>query len=71
MKGNDLFDPDNIEHALMLLPQEAWDKMNSQPDFVENEDGTYTTGDEFFDNLEAALARGEQLEDVLKQLTAT
>lgn len=70
MKGEDLFDPSNIELALMLLPTEAWDKMN-EPQIVENEDGTFTTGDKFFDEFENALARGEQLEDVLKQLTTS
>ena len=69
IKG-ELFDPENIELALMLLPQEAWDKIN-EPQVIENDDGTYTTGDDFFDSFEEALARGENLEDVLKQFTAT
>jgi len=54
----------------MLLPQEAWDKMN-EPQVTENADGTYTTGDAFFDSFEEALARGENLEDVLKQFATT
>lgn len=66
----DLFDPENLELALMLLPQDAFDKM-TEPRMVENEDGTWNTGDPFFDALEQALARGESINDVITRLNTT
>ena len=66
----DIFDPDNIELALMLLPEDAWSNMNS-PQTIQREDGTWQTGDVFFDELEDALARGESLEHVISRLNTT
>jgi len=63
----DLFDPDNIEFALLLLPQEAWSKL-IEPKHIEREDGTWQTGDSFFDDLENALASGENINDVISRL---
>lgn len=61
-----IFDPDNIELALLQLPSETWELIQ-KPQIVKNADDTYTTGDPFFDKLEQALADGGNLEDVLRQ----
>jgi predicted RNase H-like HicB family nuclease len=44
--------------------------MNS-PQTIQREDGTWQTGDVFFDELEDALARGESLEHVISRLNTT
>ena len=62
-----LFDPDNVELALMLLPSEAW-KSVDKPSIMRREDETYVTGDPFFDELEEALSQGEDINGILSRL---
>mgnify|MGYP003341654467 FL=1 len=65
-----LFDPDNVELALMLLPSEAW-KSVDKPSIMRREDETYVTGDPFFDELEEALSQGEDIHGLLTRLQLT
>ena len=62
-----LFDPDNVELALMLLPSEAW-KSVDKPSIMRREDETYVTGDPFFDESEEALSQGEDINGILSRL---
>ena len=64
---DNLFDPDNVELALLLLPAEAW-KSVDKPSIMRKEDETYVTGDPFFDELEEALSQGEDINGILKRL---
>jgi hypothetical protein len=64
---DNLFDPSNVELALYLLPEEAW-KSVDKPTILQRDDGTYVTGDPFFDELEEALSQGENLDGILKRL---
>lgn len=54
----------------MLLPNDVWGKM-FEPQVVQKEDGTWETGDKFFDELEAAIARGENIDDVIAKFNTT
>ena len=61
---------ENVEFALLALDEEAWTNV-TQPSIIRRDDETYVTGDSFFDELEDALANGEDINELLKQLTAT
>ncbi len=64
---DNLFDPENVELALLLLPPEAW-KSVDKPSIIRREDETYVTGDPFFDELEEALSQGEDINGILSRL---
>jgi len=64
---DNLFDPANMELALLLLPDEAW-KSVDKPSIMRREDETYVTGDPFFDELEEALSQGEDINGILSRL---
>lgn len=62
-----LYDPDNIELALLLLPDEAW-KSVTEPSIIRRDDDTYVTGDPFFDEIEEAISQGADLDGILSRL---
>ena len=64
---DNLFDPDHLEHALLTLPEEAWQSV-SKPSIIKRDDDTYVTGDPFFDELEEALSQGENIDGILSRL---
>ena len=61
---------ENIEFALLTLNDEAWTKL-TEPSIIRRDDETYVTGNSFFDELEDALANGEDINELLEQLAAT
>lgn len=64
---DDLFDLDNIELALLSLPGDVWQKVQ-EPTILKRDDGTYHTGDAFFDQMENALAEGEDIHELIRKL---
>lgn len=62
-----LYDPENIELALLLLPDEAW-KSVTEPSIIRRDDDTYVTGDPFFDEIEEAISQGADLDGILSRL---
>jgi hypothetical protein len=64
--NENLFDPSNIEKALLALSSEAWQSF-IEPSIIRRDDETYVTGDPFFDKMEDALASGENIHDLLSR----
>lgn len=58
---------DNLEHALLCLEDELWEKLDS-PSITDQGDGTFRTGDPLLDSLEQSLADGEDFADVISRL---
>lgn len=61
---------ENLEFALLTLDAEAWTNVTN-PSIIRRDDETYISGNSFFDELEDALANGEDINELLKQLTAS
>lgn len=66
---HDVLDPENIELALLALPSDVWQQVQ-EPSIVKREDGTYKTGDTFFDSMEDALASGEDIHELIRKLNS-
>jgi hypothetical protein len=61
---------ENIEHSLLCIPEEAWQKLNTNA-IVEQEDNTVRTGNAFVDEMEQALSDGVDINDIIKRLNTT
>lgn len=64
---DELYCRENIELALLRLPEEAW-KSVAKPSIIKRDDDTYVTGDPFFDELEEALSQGDNIDGILSRL---
>ncbi len=67
---DDLLSLENIEHSLLCIPEEAWQKLNTNA-IVEQEDNTVRTGNAFVDEMEQALSDGVDINDIIKRLNTT
>lgn len=66
----DWLDPENIELGLLRLPPQQWQKEEDQG-IIKRDDDTYITGDPFFDEMEAALSQGDNLDGILSRLQSS
>jgi hypothetical protein len=67
---SDLLDPENIELALLRQPPALWQK-ESDEGIIRRDDDTYITSDPFFNEMEDALASGEDIHGILAKLQSS
>lgn len=66
----DLLSNENIEHSLLCIPEEAWQKITNNV-ILKQEDNTVRTGNNFIDEMEQALSDGADINDIIKRLNAS